>query len=511
MATVAKKFATHKYVKTPSWAAEFGTGISPSLDEVKLKPETVFFKYSNPPAVIKAVFENNSEITVFLGADGKIHAQAITPSGRDVEKRSLVGECEFTPLFILPQISPLQDSETVLRKQYVRKCIDTQLSSRHFRNQIRFMHEHFEDFCDLFQRTWDSIRVAEFDAPEAKHEDELALMLREEGFVAEVSNFGHGLQMWLQIVWFLARTDSQSIVILDEPDVYMHPQQQRRMIELLRGRFQQCILSTHAPGILEQCQEAEILRLHRKLEMSSCELDSEAYESLLQRAADVSKAASIGEAAQDSIEMKFVVYECGSLKVTDSTGKRLVNVVAKKKSNETEPSCDDEKQEPEDFGFKDTLWVGANERLEFDVEHPDDVNIYLDGEVIVLEDFLVAGKDVAKFTRANGANIAASSVAMEESIPAKDDNSQVKLKVVLGEYATVRVTDTNDDVILYLDSGKAGETEAYSIVRQKACFEIANTSEVSIHLEGISLDFDPFRSGDTAYFELDLNTMEFST
>jgi len=121
VATVAKKFATHKYVETPSWAAEFGTGISPSLEEVKLKPETVFFKYSEPPAAIRAVFENESEITVFLGPDEKIHAQAVAPNGLEVEKRSLLRECEFTPIFILPQISPLQDKETVLRKPYIRR------------------------------------------------------------------------------------------------------------------------------------------------------------------------------------------------------------------------------------------------------------------------------------------------------------------------------------------------------------------------------------------------------
>ena len=510
VATVAKKFATHKYVETPSWAAEFGTGISPSLDEVKLKPETVFFKYSEPPAVIKAVFDNDSEITVFVGAEEKIHAQATTPNGREVGKRSLVRECEFPPIFILPQSPPLQDSETVLRKQYVEKCIDTQLSSRHFRNQIRFKYQHFEDFRDLFQSTWDSIRVAEFNDPKAGHEDELFLMLREEGFVAEVSNFGHGLQMWLQIVWFLSRTDSQSIIILDEPDVYMHPQQQHRMIELLRGRFKQCVLSTHAPGILDHCDEAEILRLHRKLKLSSCELDSKEYDSLLQRVAKDSTSDFVTEADEDSIEMKFVVYECGSLKITASNGKELVNVVAKKNSNQNESHFAEE-EEPEDFGFKDTLVVDTNERLEFEVGHPDDVSIWFDGEAIILEDYLVAGEDFAKFTRLNGIATNATSGNLVESSLARDDPNQVKLKVILGEYATVRVANTNDDVILYLDSGKAGQSEIYSIARQKACFEIANASEVTISLGDTSLDFSPFQEGSTAYFELDLNTMEFSS
>ena len=290
----------------------------------------------------------------------------------------------------------------------------------------------------------------------------------------------------------------------------MHPQQQRRMIELLRGRYKQCVLSTHAPGILDHCQEAEILRLHRKLELSSCDLDSEAYDLLLRQTAKVSKATSIAKVARESVELKFVVYECGSLKVTDSNGNELVNVAAKKKPNEIDSSPNEDEEISTDFGAKDTLWVSANERLEFEVEHPDDVSVYIDGETIVLEDYLVAGEDFAKFTHLNGVNMDASSDAFDASIPMKaDDPSQVKLKVVLGEYATVRVTDTNDDVLLYLDSGKTGKSEIYSIGRQKACFEIANTSEVALQLGQNYLDFSPFQSGDTAYFELDLNTMEF--
>ena len=50
-------------------------------------------------------------------------------------------------------------------------------------------------------------------------------MLREDG-CAEVADFGHGVQMWLQITWFLSRIDQNSIVVLDEPDAYLHPDQQ---------------------------------------------------------------------------------------------------------------------------------------------------------------------------------------------------------------------------------------------------------------------------------------------
>lgn len=396
VATIAKKMLTHKFFDSPDWADGCRMGISPTLDEINLKQETIFYKYSEPPAIIKAIFENGAQISVHLGPDEKIHAQAITPKGQHVNSRSLARSCEFAPIFILPQISPLLDTETALRKAYVKKCIDTQLSSRHFRNQIRYMHEHFDDFRDLFQRTWDSISIAEFDNHSANYEDELFLMLREEGFVAEVSNFGHGLQMWLQIVWFLARTDSQSIVILDEPDVYMHPQQQQRMIELLRGRFEQCILSTHAPGILDHCYEEEILRLHRKLKKSSCELDSSTYERLLQ---EESKPPALIEGNNQipKIEMKVVVYQGGSLKIYNSADKCILDIKAMVAPNQL-PDFSDEDEEPmDDPGERRSLSIAEDNLLSFEVGNTDDVNIYFDGVSLVIEDYELADTQQIQF------------------------------------------------------------------------------------------------------------------
>jgi predicted ATPase len=268
LSNVISKFASVKFSKRPPWINGDGIGISPPIDDQQRKPETLFFRYADPPAIIQAEFSNGTKVEVFIGTGGILFAEATTQANRVVDSRSKARECEFPPIAILPQIRPLEDYERVLRAEYVRKCIDTHLSSRHFRNQVRFLKEHFDSFSDLFQQTWQGIRVSEFIAHDASYEDDLSLMLMDGGFVAEAANFGHGLQMWLQIIWFLARTPSESLVVLDEPDVYMHPEQQKKMVSLLRDRFQQCLLSTHSEQITKECDETELLRLHRNLPVS---------------------------------------------------------------------------------------------------------------------------------------------------------------------------------------------------------------------------------------------------
>ncbi len=85
------------------------------------------------------------------------------------------------------------------------------------------------------------------------------LHIRNEDFVGEVGLMGHGLQMWLQAMWFLTRSARSTTVILDEPDVYMHPDLQRRVIRFLRNRYPQTILTTHSIEIMAEVEPDNIL------------------------------------------------------------------------------------------------------------------------------------------------------------------------------------------------------------------------------------------------------------
>ena len=70
---------------------------------------------------------------------------------------------------------------------------------------------------------------------------------------------GHGVQMWLQTIWFLARCVDAHTVILDEPDVYMHADLQRKLIRLLRSRKGQTLIATHSVEIMSEVAPEEIL------------------------------------------------------------------------------------------------------------------------------------------------------------------------------------------------------------------------------------------------------------
>jgi len=259
-----------RFTAPPHWALKAGAcrGVSPDSSTVQIDLRTVFFRYNPPPAVINCRFANGTTVTTFLGPDEGVHSCLFDQAGNGVVGNREAKRLGLPSISVLPQIGPLEQTETMLHKAYIQRCLDGHLSSRHFRNQIRFNYKLYEPYCNLVRESWPSIFLDEFISPDAIHGDELALFVREQGFVAEVSSFGHGIQMWLQIVWFLTRTSTDSVVILDEPDVYMHPTLQQKLIDLVKGRFVQCIISTHAAPIIESIDGRNILEVNRRSDRS---------------------------------------------------------------------------------------------------------------------------------------------------------------------------------------------------------------------------------------------------
>jgi AAA domain, putative AbiEii toxin, Type IV TA system len=61
----------------------------------------------------------------------------------------------------------------------------------------------------------------------------------------------------------LARAPVGATVVLDEPDVYMHPDLQRRLLNLVRSRFAQLLVATHSIEMISDVDPGAILSVDR--------------------------------------------------------------------------------------------------------------------------------------------------------------------------------------------------------------------------------------------------------
>ena len=262
---VLRKSKNGNYISPPDWAKLhlIDKGIRPSLKGIDFNSENIIHDYEDPPAKITAFFRTKSKIIIYLNDNNRIFAQLFDEKGKLIKTRKAARQLNINEIKILPQIGPLSKSEKLLQEDYVKANEFTSITSIHFRNQIQYRFELFQKFKELFEQTWKEIKINNFIKGDRLKEIPPSLFLRERSFVVEAGKMGHGLQMWLQIIWFLIRCNENDTIILDEPDVYLHADIQRKIIRILKGKYSQVILATHSIEIISEVEPENILIINR--------------------------------------------------------------------------------------------------------------------------------------------------------------------------------------------------------------------------------------------------------
>lgn len=223
----------------------------------------VYFYHKNIISKITAYFSDKSRIEIYLNTEIAF-ACIYDQTGQQITTRRKAIACDFHNINILPQIGLIKENETKLARDTIVADKETYLSSRHFRNEL-LLHkdEFYQEFCSLAESTWPGLRMREliFDQSES---DYIAFYIEDAGFTSEIGLMGSGIQMWLQIIWFLCRSKDCETVIFDEPDVYMHPDLQRKLFRFLKRRFKQVIIATHSVEIISEVEATNIVDIDKK-------------------------------------------------------------------------------------------------------------------------------------------------------------------------------------------------------------------------------------------------------
>jgi hypothetical protein len=257
-----------RFVEPPEWltGSRALIGVAPPVRGLPTDAfaATLFHRYGPPPATVTATFLDGAAAAVFVGPDSQVHGAAWDAFGNEVTGRRQAAHLRLDPIAVQPQVAPLLRNEIVRKRETIHRGDGTYLAPQHFRNQLRLFSEHAATFASIAEETWPGLQIRELPNEDAPLGARLELHVRDEDFVGEVSLMGHGLQMWLQIVWFLARTPPDAVVVLDEPDVYMHPDLQRRLLSLVRTRFRQLLIATHSIEIIADVDPQTILSVDRR-------------------------------------------------------------------------------------------------------------------------------------------------------------------------------------------------------------------------------------------------------
>lgn len=264
-----------------SVALEYGRNKNPSIRRYKHKNRVYDIPKSKLPipleniqndyndkedSYIEFLFENNAVLTLFFPDINE--CSFIT----DIDGHEAINKsrfCEYFPVTAMqiPILGPLEDEEKKLKDETISKAIGTQRASRHFRNHWLRDDKNFNLFSNLIEDTWDGMEI---DKPEYNLLDDRILMFcREDNILREIYWVGYGFQIWCQLLSYIARIEGVSILIVDEPDIYLHPDLQKKFIKLVRDLECQIVLATHSMAIVNEAKYDEVVMIDKSKNLSS--------------------------------------------------------------------------------------------------------------------------------------------------------------------------------------------------------------------------------------------------
>lgn len=171
---------------------------------------------------------------------------------------------------VVPVVTPLDRVEDIKNVKYIEARARTRLASRHFRNHVAEMESkgQWEQF-KLFASQW-APELSLLDVTTDYASNRLSVFYTEgmSRVPKELAWAGDGLQIWIQLLWHLFRANGAKTIVLDEPDVYLHPDLQRRLVRILDNLGSQILLASHSADIASEAPAEGVLWVDRRTNMA---------------------------------------------------------------------------------------------------------------------------------------------------------------------------------------------------------------------------------------------------
>lgn len=236
--------------------------------------------YNENDAIIRMSHDNGAIATI------QLHPERPVRFFVDANSQRFSTSIKFRQAFpisliIVPSLAPLESSEAYVTDETVNKNKSTRLAARSFRNiWYREDDATFELFKERVEAAWSGVSLQK---PELVRDQppRLEMFFDENRIAREIQWAGYGFQVWLQIHTHLLRGGSDSILVLDEPDIYLHPDLQHRLYHDVKNIFPQYFLATHAPEIINEADTKEIIVINPNGQSAKSIRGDKDYEEML--------------------------------------------------------------------------------------------------------------------------------------------------------------------------------------------------------------------------------------
>jgi predicted ATPase len=253
--------------RTPRMVSQEGDGVCPTYQiehsSVSLSLSNIVRNYGDEDAEIHLVHENKNELVIRLSPDRAIMAFLRT-QGQIPRTIAAVQRCFPLNIVVVPTLGPFEEQENYLSDDTVRKNENTRLAHRNFRNiWIRRKDSDFNELSNLVREAWGNTEISK---PQIVRgvTSLIEMFYSEDRKPREIYWSGFGFQVWLQMMTHILRGRAEDLLVLDEPDIYLHPDLQRRLVKIVERRFGQVFIATHSIEIINEVNTGDVLSVSRK-------------------------------------------------------------------------------------------------------------------------------------------------------------------------------------------------------------------------------------------------------
>ena len=234
--------------------------------QMTIASENLRHDFRQQPTRVRGFFSDDAQVEIYWSPE-RDSAFSFCMGDGVVLRRPRDVRQKFPEIGVVPVLAPLEPREKVLAPETVVTGIQTRLSSRHARNELFLLQQEdsetapnrFEEFIGFAAPWMPELTLTTLER--SYNPDSLDLYCREAGsrVAREVSWTGDGMQVWMQILLNLFRLRDCELVILDEPDLFLHPDMQRRLVGVLDGMPGQVITATHSPEVLAEARQDSVV------------------------------------------------------------------------------------------------------------------------------------------------------------------------------------------------------------------------------------------------------------
>ena len=242
-------------IETPFGQRTLGYIIPDSSIPIPL--ENVRSNFSDEPATIKFRFGLDKYLIIYFGKDKPVILTFQTPGIEP--KTASEFRTEFAlKLAVIPTLGPFEFEEELVDRNYLNRWSGSRRASRLFRNIWYQDLSDFSEFKTIVEQSWPSMSIC---PPEKLDvwDKKLSMFFEEKRLSREICWSGFGFQVWLQLLTHIIKNKNADFIIVDEPEIYLHPDLQHKILDLLKKTNAKILIATHSVEIINEAEPNEVL------------------------------------------------------------------------------------------------------------------------------------------------------------------------------------------------------------------------------------------------------------